>query len=39
MWALGFATIGNMFSENPNQFICSDFSTHEFSPKSNLKTI
>jgi hypothetical protein len=39
MQALGFATIGKMFCENANQFICSDFLTGEFSPKSNLKRI
>jgi len=39
MWALGFATIGKMFCENANQFICSDVFTGEFSPKSNMKRI
>jgi hypothetical protein len=37
MWALGFATIGRMLCENGNQFVCSDFFTGKFSPKSQLE--
>jgi hypothetical protein len=39
MWALGFATVGKMLCENANQFVCSNFFTGEFFPKSNLKRI